>query len=735
MVEERELPKRSFRALSIVLVAMFLVLVGGLFNMQVLHGNSYRAQAEENRERVIVKKADRGIIYDRNGEQLVLNNPSYSLAVSPADLVGFNCVTRQFVTNTVFVELAKLVNASNVVAVRPDDMPQGKIGEVANRLSVLFDVPAATLREPLTQTISVSPTSKNLFVLRKDLTNEVAEKVRGELKNLPGIYVYNELEFNFLTRFDRCLKPVIVKRGVVFPEEVQKVETARGHLPGVSVITEPVRHYKQGQLLGQVLGYVGPISREQYDGAQEQYEPDDKVGQTGIESTLEEQLRGKKGAASVIVNSKEQIVTEIASQAPITGNNVTLTLDTAFQQQVAIALQDGLTKAKVQAGSAVVLRVDTGQVLAMVSLPSYDDNLFSAGISQANFDRLNNDPALPMFNRAIGGAYPPGSTYKMITAAAALQEGVVTPSTQVYCPGYIEVPYTWSEKTRNPFRDWKQQGHGVLNIVQALTVSSDVFFYIASGPRQEDRRIKKEDGSEEIVWTRYYTPNAKKPTEFDGLGIDKLSKYADAFGLGHKTGIELPGEVSGISPDPLWKVNAFPDNQWSLGDTLVTAIGQGYNLMTPLQLANVTATIANGGTVYRPQVVLKVSDWAGNTVKDYQPIVLGQVPVSPENLALVREGMRQAVAAEKGTAHNRITLKSIPIAGKTGTAEYGDVIAIKDGKEIRKSHAWFTAFAPYDKPEIAVVVLLEGGIESLEGSTFAVPVTDAILKAYFKVDK
>jgi penicillin-binding protein 2 len=714
---------------------MFLVLVGGLFRMQILEGNSYKAQAEENRERVIINKASRGIIYDRNGTLLVKNKPSYSVVVSPADLAGFNCVTRQFVTNTVFIELGKIVGASNVVAVLPDELHQEKVGEVANRLSVLFEVPADTLRGPLKQTMEASPTSKNLFVIRKDIIDGVAQRVRAELKNLPGIYVYNELEYNFLTRFDRCLKPVIVKRGVDDFDKVQQVEVSRANMPGVSVMPEPVRQYTENELFGHILGYVGPISREEYDLNLDTYEPDDKVGQTGIEAGLEEELRGVKGISSVVVNSKEQIVTTIASQAPITGNNVTLTIDTELQKKVASALQDGLTKAKVKGAVAVVMRVDNGQVLSMVSLPTYDDNLFSAGISQVDFDRLNSDPTLPMFNRAIGGAYPPGSTYKMITAAAALQEGVVTPQTQFLCPGYIEVPYTWSEQTRNPFRDWRQQGHGTLNIVQALTVSSDVFFYIVSGPRQEDRRIKKEDGTEDIVWTRYYTPGAKKPTEFDGLGIEKLSKYANAFGLGRKTGIELPGEVSGVSPDPSWKVNAFPDNQWSLGDTLVTGIGQGYNLMTPLQLVNVTAAIANGGTVYQPQMVLKVSDWAGNTVKDFKPKPLWQVPVSPENLALVRQGMREAVSAEKGTAHNRITLKSIPVAGKTGTAEYGDVVSIKDGKEVRRSHAWFTAFAPFDKPEIAVVVLLEGGEESLEGSTFAVPVTDAILKAYFKVDK
>jgi penicillin-binding protein 2 len=194
--------------------------------------------------------------------------------------------------------------------------------------------------------------------------------------------------------------------------------------------------------------------------------------------------------------------------------------------------------------------------------------------------------------------------------------------------------------------------------------------------------------------------------------------------------------VAGLSPDPEWKEKLDPDNKWSMGDTLVTAIGQGYNLMTPLQLVNVTAAVANGGTLYQPQLVEKVTDWSGSVVKDYQPKVLGQVPVSPENLALVRQGMRQVIADKvKGTAANRFTLKSIPVAGKTGTAEFGEILSVKNGKEVRRSHAWFTAFAPYDKPEIAVVVLLEGGQESLEGSTFAVPVTDAIMKAYFKVNE
>jgi penicillin-binding protein 2 len=393
------------------------------------------------------------------------------------------------------------------------------------------------------------------------------------------------------------------------------------------------------------------------------------------------------------------------------------------------ALADGLVKANVKSGVAVVLRVDNGQVLSLVSLPSYDNNLFSSGISQVDFDKLNTDPTLPMFDRSVGGAYPPGSTYKMITAAAALQESVVKPDTIVSCPAFIEIPTTWNEKLRNRFKDWKAGGHGNINIVQALTVSSDVFFYIMSGPHQQDDRGN---------WTRFYAPGAAKSTEFNGLGIERLNQYARTFGLGQKTGIELPGENPGLAPDPAWKVMQYPDNPWSIGDTVVTGIGQGYNLVTPLQLANVTAAVANGGTLYKPQLVLKVTDPSGKVVRDYQPQTLGQVPVSPQNLAIVRQGMLQVVADKvKGTAH-RMTIdkdSGIKVAGKTGTAEYGEELTDAKGHKYRRSHAWFTAFAPYDKPEIAVVVLLEGGDQSLEGSTFAVPVTDSILKAYFHVNK
>ena len=725
--------KRSFLALYIAMSVMFVLLIGQLFNMQLIQGAQYVRSAVNNRERTVTTDAIRGIIYDRAGQKLVLNNPSYSVAVTPSDLHDINCGAGQLEGSSLFPKLAATLATSDVIALKPKDLPPDRMVEVANRLSVPLQVNKNILLTAMREIRDKWPESTRLFLLRKDVTLEAGKVLRGELEHLPGIHIYNELEYNFLTRYASCLEPIVVKRGVDYNTGLRTEVTK---LVGVSVMPEAVRIYPNSAYFAHLLGYVGQISRDDYEANKSLYAPDDKVGQVGLEASLEEQLRGQKGEARFTVNSQEQIVEQIASRAPITGNNVALTIDSALQISVTQALQRGLDQAKVKAGVAIVMRVTDGQILSMVSLPSYDNNLFSAGISQSAFDTLNNDPTLPMFNRAVGGAYPPGSTYKMISASAALQEGVVTPSTTFNCPAYIEVPYTYNERTRNKYLDWRAAGHGTINVIQALARSSDVFFYIAAGPRQEDRRLHNDDGTDTVIWTRYYTPGGKTPIEFNGLGIERLDKYAQAYGFGTRTGVELPGEVPGVAPDPAWKVTAFgPENPWALGDTLVSAIGQGYVLATPLQLVNATAAVANGGTLFKPQMVLNVTDPSGKIVQDYKPQILGLVPVSPENLAIVREGMRQSVSDSKGTAYGRITLTSIPVAGKTGTAEFGEPIGIKNGKEVRRAHAWFTAFAPYDKPEIAVVVLLEGGEESLEGSTFAVPIANEILKAYFHVDK
>ncbi|HMA36053.1 MAG TPA: penicillin-binding protein 2 [Chloroflexia bacterium] len=718
----------------LLLSLSFLALTIRMVQMQVIDGGIYQTQAENNRVRVLSIAAPRGVIYDRNLRQLVSNQPSYSVAVTEADLPEDPAAQA-----AVFVMLADLLNSAPVVTAEPDKLfaQPDQVPAVLAGLAILLHVPAAELQTTLDAARTESPEAPAL--LRRDLDAPTAAAVTAHAAAWPGVVVMNELQYNFITHRGRPVDPVTVARAIPF-ETMQLVEEAHLRLPGVSIVAEPVRQYAAGSFMSHILGYVGPIPPDQYaqslpaegSGDPPIYTKDDKVGLLGIEASMESVLRGRKGTRQIEVNANEREVRAIANQPPVPGHNVVLTVDSALQMTVTHLLQAGIDAAHANAraagkpvtggGVAIVEQVNTGAILAMVSLPSYDDNLFATGISQDEFDRLNNDPNNPMFDRAIGGAYPPGSTFKMITAAAGLQTGRITPTTRLYDPGHIDVPLSYDESQRTRFNGWKPQGLGWLDVRGALQQSCDVFFYEVAGPAQLDTLGHP---------TRFYVPGDPTPHLFSGLGIGPLNQYMRAFGLGTRTGIRLPGEVSGVAPDPSWKLANFPGDNWSLGDTLYTGIGQAFTLVTPLQLTNVTAAVANGGTLYEPQVVAQVLDSDGGTlIQDFPPHPIGQVPVSAANLQVVREGMRLAVAdPHKGTAY-KTELQGVTIAGKTGTAEIGDPI---DAAGHRRAHAWFTAFAPYEHPEIAVTVLIEAGDESLEGSTFAVPVARDIFKAYFHV--
>lgn len=720
----------------------FLILVGGLFKMQILEGHIYQVEAESNRIRQLTVNAPRGVVYDRNGRQLVSNQPSFSVAVTEADMPEGDAAQAG-----VFEALAGLLHTLPVWTVEPDKLFVGADTQtparVIHEMAPLVGISEAELTKQLTEANRTSWQTPSL--LRRDLSPDLVDQIQAHGAAWPGVQVMNEVQFNFITRRDRPYNPVTVKRNIPF-ETMQRVEEEHLHLPGVSVVPEPLRQYAAGSYLSHILGYVGPIPPDEYQaslptdasGALPPYAKDDKVGLLGIEASMEEVLRGRKGVREIEVNVNQREVREIANQPPLAGQNVALTIDTGLQMTVTRLLQDGINAAHekshstIGGGVAVVQKVNTGEVLALVSLPSYDNNLFASGISQEDFDRLNNDPNNPMFPRAVNGTYPPGSTFKMITAAAGLQEGIINTSSTFNDPGHIDVPLTYDEATRNIYKCWKADGHGALTVLQALQQSCDVFFYELAGPSQQDARG---------LFTRFYMPHDPKPYPFQGMGIDKLHKYMALFGLGTPTGIELPGEAKGVAPDPTWWAQQDPSNQWSLGDTLVSAIGQSYDLVTPLQLNNVTAAIANGGTLYQPQIVYQILDSDGGTVvQDFHSKVIRQITdvsnpggsVDAQNLAVVREGMRMAVDDVRvGTAH-RTNLQGVHVAGKTGTAEIGEAI---DAAGHKRANAWFTAFAPYEQPEIAVTVLIEAGDDSLEGSTFAVPVARDIFKAYFHLNE
>ncbi|HUS18001.1 MAG TPA: penicillin-binding protein 2 [Chloroflexia bacterium] len=720
-----------------VLAISFLALSARLVQMQVIEGGIYQSKADNNRFRVLTTKAPRGVVYDRNLRQLISNQPSFSVAVTEADLPE-----DPEAQAGVFLTLAGLLNTAPVWTAEPDKLFADPVvaKRVIAQLAQRLNTPVNELTAMLENARKVSPETPAL--LRSDLDAATAALVVSHAADWPGVTVMNELQFNFITRRDRPYNPVTVKRNIPF-ETMQRVEEEHLRLPGVSVVPEPVRQYAAGSFMSHILGYVGPIPPDQYkeslpaegSGDQPPYEKDDKVGLLGIEASMEQALRGSKGVREIEVNVNQREVREIRNQAPTPGQNVVLTVDSTLQMSVTHLLQEGIDAAHAGirargvaangGGVAIVEKVNTGEILAMVSLPSYDDNLFAAGISQEDFDKLNNDPNFPMFHRAIGGGYPPGSTLKMITAAAGLQDGVIDRTSRFNDPGHIDVPLTYDETKRTPYYCWKRVGgHGELNVLQALQQSCDVFFYEVAGPSQTDARG---------LLTRFYIRGDPNPQLFHGLGITRMNDYMTQFGLGSQTGIELPGEINGVAPDPAYKVRRDPNDFWSLGDTLATSIGQGFNTVTPLQLTNVTAAVANGGWLYQPRIVSQILDSDGGTVvQDFRPKLIRQIGVSQENLATVREGMRISISdPNKGTGY-RTELKGVHVAGKTGTAEIGEVI---DAAGHRRAHAWFTAFAPYEKPEIAVTVLIEAGDESLEGSTFAVPVARGIFKAYFHLNE
>ncbi|MBI4321255.1 MAG: penicillin-binding protein 2 [Chloroflexi bacterium] len=498
--------------------------------------------------------------------------------------------------------------------------------------------------------------------------------------------------------------PVPIKTNVSW-ETAFVAEERHLDLPGVYVQVQPMREYLDGQLTSQILGYVAPISKEQYDRLKDdprkKYGFSDRIGQTGIEATYEPYLRGEPGERHMSVDSTGREVETLLVEAPRHGNNLRLTIDISLQREIARILEPDLDKL---GGSATAVAMDprNGQILAMMSLPSYDNNLFSKGISSSQLAALMNDKKRPLINHAISAVAAPGSSFKIVTASGALQEGVIGKWTQIFDPGYILIPNPFNPSQPSRMVCWAP--HGNQDMISALANSCDVYFYhLGGGP-----------------------PNG----EWRGLGADRLEKYAKLFGFGAPTGVELPGEAAGNVPNESWKKLTVGD-PWYKGDTYNFSIGQGFVTATPLQLLNATAVVANGGTLYRPQLLLEITDSEGKVVKPFRPEVIRDVPVERAYLDIVKEGLRAGMLVgrtEGGTDYVGTSYDSevpgLRIAGKTGTAQFG----VPDEKGDMPTHGWFAAFAPVDNAEIAVVVFIEKG-----GGKDAAKVVSNIMRYYFRV--
>ncbi len=484
--------------------------------------------------------------------------------------------------------------------------------------------------------------------------------------------------------------------------QVIDVTSRRSSLPGVAVEPTSVRRYKHGQLLGHILGYVGKITEAEFETlSDERYLYSDWIGRAGVEAAYERQLRGTAGRHLVEVDAVGNVLRTLDNQPPTPGLSAVLTLDLELQQRVENILNDHIGASLY--ASAVVLDVHSGQVLAMVSIPNYDVNIY-ADLTTAKYQTLLAHPGQPLKNHAIQDQFPPGSIFKVVTAIAGLAENTITPETRIHSPGVLEVHNELSPGIIYRFGDTTQ---GVYNMRTALAESSNVYFYYVAGgePYRNPENPPRHPSEQERVDAFTEDGVIAGDVPFDGVGNKALAHWARELGLDALTGIDLVGETPGLITSAEQKLQAFGE-EWRDGDTYNMAIGQGFTTVTPLQMAVATTSIANGGTVYEPRVVKELIDTEGRVVQPWQPVVRNQLAVDQEALRIVREGM--ALCTLAGTCHD--ALMAIPemlVGGKTGTAEFNQTGTAVSGTEEGPTHGWFIGFAPFDEPQIAIAVFFE----------------------------
>lgn len=583
-----------------VSVACLFVCAGLLLRLtqvQLLEGWVHRASAEENRISIKEIDAPRGLIYDRNGEMLVRNVPTFSIYVIPSELP-----------------------------------------ESADALDALVQTLSSELEMPA-----------------QDITARIEQGSRD------------------------YFEPIVLKEGLEYTEAVRHYVRLR-NLSSVQLLVQARRDYVGGPTFSAMLGYMGKFSsREDYASYKDQgYSFGDRIGKTGLELYYEDALRGKKGKQRIEVDVYNNEQKLIAQTEALAGSHLVLGIDASLQRVLQASLDKAISENGNVGGAAVAIDPRNGELRAVVSSPSYDNNAFANGIDAATYAKLRDDPRKPLFARAWSGTFPSGSTIKPFWAAAGLAEGTINRSTTVLSTGAIFVG-PWR------FPDWKVGGHGRVNVVEAIGWSVNTFFYALGGGYEQVR----------------------------GVGVELLKHYGELFGFNSTTGVDLPGEASGFLPDPEWKKNTKGE-PWYIGDTYLMSIGQGDVLVTPLQMAVATAAIANGGTYYKPHVVSSIK--TGDDEHPVEPTVVRQHIVDPAHVEIVREGMRYTVT--NGSA-KRMQELSIPTAAKTGTAQF-------DSSD--DTHAWFTAFAPYDHPELVIAIIIEKGGQ---GSTTALPVAQDAFRQYF----
>ena len=544
--------------------------------------------------------------------------------------------------------------------------------------------------------------AENLPAYQLELIPEQVDDIEDTLQRLAALGLVEAEDvpaFMELSESGPRFKPVTLNFRLS-DEEIANFAIQRPRFPGVDFQPRLVRHYKHGELVAHAVGYVGALSKSDLERLEaSDYAGTSHTGKTGVESSFEEDLHGDVGVRHVISNalgrriptdSREMAESLPADETPLPGMNVYLSLDLGLQR-VAVNALDG------RRGAVVAIDPWTGEILALVSSPSFDPNLFAVGMSAKQFSELQNDPDRPLFNRALRSAYPPGSTLKPMLALAALETGATNVTHTTFCRGYFMLP-----NTTHRYRDWKPEGHGEMDIHAAIKQSSDVYFYEISGD----------------------------------IGIDRMHYYLDQFGLGRQTGIDVAGEHKGLVPSREWKRQAFrepTDQRWYNGETVIASIGQGYMLATPLQLATATAAVATRGIRYAPRLVAAVEDPLSGERRIIEPTRLEDVDVkTAENWDVVIGAMNAVMQDIGGTAYAVGGRAPYRMAGKSGTAQVFSVAQEDEYNEDEieerlRDHALFIAFAPLDNPRIAVAVIVENGSS---GSRVAAPIAKAVMDEY-----
>ncbi|WP_314663299.1 penicillin-binding protein 2 [uncultured Selenomonas sp.] len=510
----------------------------------------------------------------------------------------------------------------------------------------------------------------SLLPLTEPISPEVIARV-SKLINVPVDEIQRKIDAH--VGFD----PIRIKTDVL-PDIVTIIEEQKDNYPGVVIEVLPIRDYIYGEYAAHVFGYVSEINEEELERRKDEgYKTGYIIGKFGLERIYDKEVRGINGGDQVEVDVSGRPVQLLGRQSPVPGHDLVLTIDKHLQEVAEQAVDTQLSIVHANAAAAVVMNPQTGEVLAMVSRPAFNPNLFAGGISTQNWNVLNNNPYHPMDNKAITGEYPPGSTFKIVTGTAALAEHKVTPQEKIFDSGHHWII---------PKTNAAGEALGWINFQEAMAHSDNVYFY--------------EMGNR--------------------LGVDALERYARMFGLGARTGIDLPYEAEGLVPNRKYKEDNYEDGAWYLSETFDAAIGQGFNLVTPLQAAMVMGEIAANGKRYQPHLVQRVVDVNGNTVREFQPKLLSELDVSPSVIRNVQEGLHSVTKI--GTAAGVFAGFPIDIAGKTGTAENSQ----------GRDHGWFVAYGPYANPNIVVAVIVEqGGF----GSMSAVPIGRKIMEAAFRLDR